>query len=203
VSDEQEGLREALKRTAVALKQSGLPFALGGGYAAWAHGGPEPEHDVDFIVAEADADRAAKALSESGLRVEQPPEDWLFKVFTDGAMADVIFRLHGKPVEAELLKRTSDYEVLSVQMPVLGATDLVASKIHALDEHYCDYSRLLPVVRALREQVDWAQLRRDVAHNDFGVAFLFLLDRLGIIELPAGEQPAQSPEEPRGPTDEE
>ena len=174
-------MREALKRTAVALKQSGLGFALGGGYASWARGGPEPEHDVDFLVAEADAERAAKALAESGLRVEQPPEDWLFKVFDDGAMVDVIFRMNGVPVDADVLERTDEYEVLSVQMPVLGATDLMTSKINALDEHYCDYSRLLPVARALREQVDWAQVRDAVAQNDFGVAFLFLLDRLGIV----------------------
>ncbi len=180
--EEQSGLREALKRTAVTLKQSGLPFALGGGYASWAHGGPEPEHDVDFIVAEDDAERAAKVLTEGGLRVEQPPEDWLFKVFTDGAMVDVIFRLNGVPVERALLERTDEYEVLSVQMPVLSSTDLLTSKINALDEHYCDYTRLLPVARALREQVDWNQLRGDVQDNDFGVAFVFLLERLGIID---------------------
>ena len=51
----RDGLREALKRVAVALKESGAPFALAGGYAAWARGGPEPEHDVDFAIAEADA----------------------------------------------------------------------------------------------------------------------------------------------------
>ena len=183
VSDEEQtALREALKRTAVTLKQSGLPFALGGGYASWAHGGPEPEHDVDFLVAEADAERAAKVLAEAGLRVEQPPEDWLFKVFTDGAMVDVIFRINGVAVEPPLLERAEDYEVLSVQMPVLSATDLVTSKINALDEHHCNFSTLIPVARALREQVDWSQLRKDVAQNDFGVAFLFLLERLGIIE---------------------
>lgn len=180
--DEQEGLREALKRTAVTLKQSGLPFALGGGYASWAHGGPEPEHDVDFVVAEADAERAAKALTDAGLRVEHPAEDWLFKVFTDGAMVDVIFRMNGIGVETPVLDRAEEIEVLSVQMPVLSATDLMTSKINALDEHYCDYSRLLPVARALREQVDWDELRKGTAGNAFGAAFVFLLERLGIIE---------------------
>jgi hypothetical protein len=50
----------------------------------------------------------------------------------------------------------------------------------ALDEHYCDFARLLPVARALREQVDWPRVRREVAANDFAVVFLVLLDRLGI-----------------------
>ncbi len=189
--EEQSALREALKRTAVTLKQSGLPFALGGGYASWAHGGPEPEHDVDFIVAEDDAERAAKVLDDAGLRVEHPPEDWLFKVFTDGAMVDVIFRLNGVPVERSLLERSDEYEVLSVQMPVLSATDLLTSKINALDEHYCDYTRLLPVARALREQVDWEWVRREVAENDFGVAFLFLLERMGIIDPSSRDAPSK------------
>ena len=49
-STELEGLREALKVVGVALKESGLAFALAGGYAAWVHGSPEPLHDVDFLV---------------------------------------------------------------------------------------------------------------------------------------------------------
>jgi hypothetical protein len=41
------------------------------------------------------------------------------------------------------------------------------------------------VARALREQVDWQQVRRDVAANDFAVVFLQLLGRLGIVDGPA------------------
>jgi hypothetical protein len=179
---EQDGLREALKRTAVALKQAKICFALGGGYAAWAHGGPEPAHDVDFVVAEADSDQAERALRDAGLTVEHPAEDWLFKVFSDGAMVDVLFRIAGVSVERPILERAGELEVLSVRMPVLAATDVLGAKLAALDEHSCDFSAELPVARALREQVDWQRLREDLAGNDFAVAFLFLLDRLGITE---------------------
>src|SRR5918998_5805164 len=89
---DQECMREALKRVAVVMKESGLPFALIGGYAVWARGGPEPDHDVDFLVAEQDAPAAAERLASADLQVVQPPEDWLFKVFTDDAMVDVIHR---------------------------------------------------------------------------------------------------------------
>jgi hypothetical protein len=51
----------------------------------------------------------------------------------------------------------------------------------ALDEHYCDFSRMLPVARALREQVDWTDVEKAVAGNDFAVVFLQLLDRLGVV----------------------
>ena len=40
------------------------------------------------------------------------------------------------------------------------------------------------MARALREQVDWKRVRREVADNDFAAVFIVLLDRLGIVEQP-------------------
>ena len=189
---DRDDVRDLLKRTAVALKQAGVPFALCGGYAAWARGAPEPEHDADFLVPEPEAERAAKALADAGLEVLDPAEDWLLKVVLgqggSGAFVDVLWRTCGVPVEADLIERADVLPVLSVQMPVLSATDIVVTKLMALDEHYCDFSRMLPVARALREQVDWDRVRREAAGNDFAVVFLVLLDRLGIVAAPAAGQ---------------
>jgi hypothetical protein len=179
---DRETVRDLLKRTAVALKQAGVPFALCGGYAAWVRGAPEPDHDADFLVPAADADRAAAALADAGLPVVEPAEDWLVKVVSDNAFIDVLWRTCGAPVENDLIERAEDMSVLSVHMPVLEATDIVVTKIMALDEHYCDFGRLLPVARAMREQVDWPDVRRRVADNHFATVFLVLLERLGIIE---------------------
>jgi hypothetical protein len=190
-TDETADLREALKTVAVALKRSGVPFALMGGYAAWARGGPEPNHDVDFLIAEEDAAEAAKFLAEEeGLNVVEPPEDWLFKVFTNGGMVDVIWRDSDRTAGRDLVERASEMQVLSVDMPVMPATDLMVSKLNALDEHYCDLTMPVAVARALREQIDWERVERDAAGNDFAAAVLFLLRRLGIIEgQAAGEAP--------------
>jgi hypothetical protein len=186
---EREEVRDLLKRTAVALKQADVPFALCGGYAAWARGAPEPVHDADFLVAAAEAERARKALADAGLDVVEPAEDWLVKVMGEKAFVDVLWRTCGHPVERELVDRSEVLPVLSVQMPVLTATDVVVTKLHALEEHYCDFGRLLPVARALREQVDWDVVRREVAGNAFAVAFLLLLERLGIVAGPSGGMP--------------
>jgi hypothetical protein len=181
---ERDEVRDLLKRTAVALKQADVPFALCGGYAAWMRGAPEPVHDADFLVAEADADRARKALAEAGMDVVEPAEDWLVKVMGEKAFIDVLWRTCGTAVESDLVDRAEVLPVLSVQMPVLLATDIVVTKLLALEEHYCDFSGLLPVVRAMREQVDWDRVRRDVADNDFAVVFLQLLGRLGVVTGP-------------------
>ena len=181
-AEEQENLREALKQVAVALKQIGVPFALVGGYAVWARGGPEPDHDVDFMVADEDASTAAEKLAEAGFQVVQPPEDWLFKVFTEDVMVDVIYRDSGTPAQRAVVQDADEIEVLSVLMPVLSGTELLVQKMNAMDEHSCDFGRLLPVARALREQVDWKRARSETDHNDFAAAFLFLIERLSIIE---------------------
>jgi hypothetical protein len=179
---ERDEIRDLLKRTAVALKQGDVPFALCGGYAAWVRGAPEPDHDADFLVPEAEADRAAKVLADAGLEVQDPPEDWLVKVVSGASFVDVLWRTCGHPVEGDLIERSEILPVLSVQMPVLTATDILVTKLEALDEHYCDFARLLPVARALREQVDWETVRHEVAGNDFAVVFLLLLGRLGVVD---------------------
>jgi len=186
---ERDEVRDLLKRTAVALKQADVPFALCGGYAAWVRGAPEPVHDADFLVAEADADRARKALADAGLDVVEPAEDWLIKVMGENAFVDVLWRTCGHAVESHLVERADVLPVLSVLMPVLEATDIVVTKLLALEEHYCDFGRLLPMARAMREQVDWDRARREVADNDFAAVFLLLLDRLGITPGPDGGMP--------------
>ena len=186
-SSEQDALHELMKKTAVALKQAQVPFALCGGYAAWAPGAPEPEHDADFLVPAHQAERAAKALTEADLRVVEPAEDWLFKVVEDeDTFVDVLWEVSGHPVDDGLVERASGLQVLGVEMPVLSATDVVVTKLLALDEHYCDFAKTLPVARSLREQVDWARVREVTGDNDFAVVFLILLDRLGIVSAHGG-----------------
>lgn len=187
----RRGLREALKLVAVALKEGDTPFALAGGYALWARGGPEPDHDVDFLIAEDDAARVADLLAERGLEVVQPPEDWLFKVYVEGAMVDLLFRTSGEPVTREHLAGADEIEVESVKMPVLDATTLMSDKLNAMEEHACDLGAVLPAARAVREQVDWTEVEARTADNDFAAATLFLLRRLGVVDLDsaAGQPP--------------
>jgi hypothetical protein len=178
---DQEALREGLKTVAVALKEAGIKFALIGGYAAWSHGAPESGHDVDFLVAPEDADVAVEVLNEHGLVVRHPPEDWLFKVEVDGVVTvDVIHRTTSAPASM-VLAGADVRSVLSVEMPVVSPTDVTCEKLMALDEHFCDLAAVLPILRALREQVDWAVVRQRVDGHPFAEAVLFLLERLDII----------------------
>jgi len=180
----QDALRDALKRAASALKAAGPDFALAGSYALWVHGAPEPVHDVDFVVTEVDADAAAETLADAGFVIERTPEDWLFKASRDdGAVVDVLHCVNGVTVSADLIRSADRYEVLAIAMPVLSATVVMCQKLKSLHEHHCNFAALLPATRAVREQVDWAVVRDATADNDFATAFLFLVERLGIVTV--------------------
>jgi Nucleotidyl transferase of unknown function (DUF2204) len=175
-----EVLRGALKSAASALKEHGPRFALAGSYALWVFGAPEPVHDVDFVVAEADTEEAAETLAKVGFTIERTPEDWLFKAHINDVLVDVLHRINGVPVDVECLDAAEEHDVLAIRIPVLSPTRVVIQKLRALGEHYCDFASLLPAVRAVRERVDWQQVRTETADNDYAVAFLVLADRLQI-----------------------
>lgn len=179
--DEQQ-LRDALKRAASALTAAQRPFALGGGYALWVHGAPEPSHDVDFVVAEDDAEHAATALGEAGFRIERPPESWLFKAYGDGddALVDVLHGVCGEAVTTDYFDAAAPRQVLGVWMPVMHPMPVMRAKLLSMDEHYCDFGALLPAARAVREKLDWQGLAHDTAGSPFAEAFLLLCRRLGI-----------------------
>jgi len=173
-------LREALRNAASALKAHGPRFALAGSYALWAYGAPEPDHDVDIVVAEADVPAAADTLAAAGFRVEHPPEDWLFKARTGDTVVDVLHRVNGVRVDPDSLSCAEDRVVLALLMPVLPPTTVFIHKLRSLTEHHCDFAKLLPAARAIREHLDWDRVDAETADNDFAVAFLVLADRLGL-----------------------
>src|ERR1044072_5015854 len=114
------GLVTTLKRVAATLKQAEIPFALGGSFAVYAHGGHSSDHDVDFVVRGQDKERALRELAAVGFEVEQPPEDWLVKVFEEGRMVDLIYRPVESPVTDATLADTIVRPVEAIALPAVS-----------------------------------------------------------------------------------
>jgi hypothetical protein len=174
-------LLDVLKTVAAALKADGVPFALAGGFAVYARGGRESLHDVDFVVPGDAVALARGAMERRGLKVVQPPEDWLIKVYVDDVCVDLIQRLSGLDVDDALLSRANELSVGAIHMPVLAATDIVVSKLHSLSEHHCDLEPVVATIRSLREQLDLDVITTSCAGQPFAEAALFLARRLGVL----------------------
>jgi hypothetical protein len=182
-------ITESMKRVAAALREADIHFALGGSFAIWARGGPETVHDLDLVVRPDDAEAALAALEAAGLEGERPPEGWLFKAWDGDVLVDVIWVLSGIEDVEEVLSRARPLRVQSVLIDVLALEDLLVSKVLALDAHNLDLSPLLRIARAVREQVDWPEVRRRTAHYPYAAAVFALLEALDVI----APEPASGP----------
>ncbi len=177
-----DAILETLKCAGAGLKEAGVRFALAGGCAGYARGAAPSLHDVDFALVEEDVPLALKTLDGLGFRTAKPPEDWLVKAYDEeGVLVDMIFSIAERPVTEELIARAQPITTAAISLPVLEATDLVVSWILPLSEHTCDYGSLLPMVRAMREQVDWDRVAAIVAPSPYASTFVTLLERLRII----------------------
>jgi hypothetical protein len=174
-------IEASLKKAVAALREAGVPFLLAGSLAVWARGGPETRHDLDFVIKPEDADRAVGVLGDAGMRTEKPPEEWLHKAWDGDVLIDLIFAPRGLEVTDEVIERGELLHVVGITIPVMAIEDVLATKLMALDEHELDYTAVLRIARAVREQVDWPSLRRRTQGSPFAAAFFVLCEELGIL----------------------
>lgn len=179
-----EEMIDAMKDAVAVLQSHDIPFVLGGGLAAWARGGPRSEHDVDLLIREQDAEEALAACEDAGMRVACPPEGWLVKAWhPNGTLVDLIYSPAGGPITDDTLERAPEIEVMALRLRVSSLEDLMTTKLLALNEQEPAFGSVLELARALREQIDWDDVRRRTCSSPFARAFFTLVEGLGVVEL--------------------
>ena len=179
-------LAGTLKKSVAALRDANIPFLLGGSLASWARGGPETRHDLDLMLKEEDVPRALEALKGVGMRPETPPEDWLVKAWDGDILVDLIHHPKGMDITDEVIERGENLSVLSMDVRVMALEDVIVTKLRALSEHHLRYETLLAISRALREKIDWADVRARTLDYPFARAFFVMLEGLGIVDEYSG-----------------
>jgi putative nucleotidyltransferase-like protein len=177
-------LIEAMKAAAGLLNDAEIEFVLGGGLSAWARGGPRSEHDVDFLIKPEDAERALEVFDAAGWKTERPPEGWLYKTWHEnGALVDLIFDPASGPITQAIIDRAHEDEVMALRAKVATLEDVLVSKLLAIKEQELNFSSVLEWSRALREQIDWREVRERTQDSPFAKAFFVLIEELGIVSL--------------------
>ena len=59
--------------------------------------------------------------------------------------------------------------------------DVMVTKLLAVNEQEPEYGSVLEVARALREQIDWDDVRERTKESPFAKAFFTLLEELGVL----------------------
>jgi hypothetical protein len=177
-----ESLIATLKGVSAALRDAGIPFAVAGGFAFYPRGGPADDKDIDLLLCPQDVDRAVDALAAAGFRPEDPPEEWLTKVWDGDNLVDLIFSPTGLELTRDVLGRAEELQIGAVTMPVMPLEDVLVTQLMSMDEHTIDnFGGLLHATRLVREQVDWDDVRTRTESSPFARAFFVLLEGLDIV----------------------
>jgi len=115
------------------------------------------------------------------MKPEDPPEEWLVKAGGGTTLIDLIHHPKGVPVDDELIGRGEGMSVLGMEMRVMALEDVLVTKLMALSEHSLRYESLLAISRALREKVDWEDVRARTSESPFARAFFVMLEGLGVL----------------------
>jgi hypothetical protein len=114
------------------------------------------------------------------MRPEKPPEEWLWKAWDGDVLIDVIFQPRGLEVTDEVIARGELLHVLGITIPVMSIEDVLATKLLAMHEHELDFTGLVRIARAVREQIDWPYLRQRTQASPYATAFFALCEELGV-----------------------
>jgi hypothetical protein len=184
-------IEATLKKAVAALREAEVPFLLAGSLAVWARGGPETRHDLDFVVKKEEVERAVEVLADAGMRPEKPPEEWLWKAWDGEVLIDLIFAPRGLEVTDEVIARGEQLHVLGITIPVMSIEDVLATKLLALHEHELDFTGLVRIARAVREQIDWRYLRERTSGSPYAAGFFVICEELGIVPEAHGSYGAE------------
>lgn len=179
-------IERAFKAAARVLDEARVPYMLGGSLAAWVRGGPESCNDLDLMIRPEDAGRALAALEGGGMRTERPVEGWLIKAWSEEVMIDLIFSPMGVPIDDGAFERAEQTSAWGVEVPAMDLDDVLVSKLLAMGEHALDFEAPLQMARALREQIDWTQVRARTQGSPYARAFISLLEELDVLPRAAG-----------------
>jgi predicted nucleotidyltransferase len=175
-------IKATLKKAAGALRQADIPFMLGGGLAVWARGGPDTDHDLDLMLRPHDAERALDVLAKEAMEIERPAEHWLYKAYDGDVLIDLIFEPSGLVIDDDIFARADELDVYAVRMLVMPIEDVLVTKLLAMGEHQLDYEAVVELARALRERIDWDNVRERTADSPYARAFFALVEELGVVE---------------------
>src|ERR671938_1445823 len=134
------------------------------------------DDEQPFSELEQTLKKASAALRDAGI-----------EFLLGGSLVDLIFFPKGIEVDDAVMARGEVMAVLGMEIRVMAIEDVLVTKLMALTEHSLRYESLLPIARAVREQVDWADVRARTAESPFARAFFVMLEGLGIVSPQADE----------------
>jgi hypothetical protein len=153
------------RRGIEAIRNSGVRFMLGGGFAMarytkrWRN-----TKDIDFYVMPEDRDMAAEALRQAGFEdyFYRLPYDrgWIYRSYMDGVIVDVIWAMANRRafVDNIWFERATGAVIRGETFSVLPLEELAWAKMYVLQHDHSDWPDVLNLLYTRAEEMDWEHL---------------------------------------------
>jgi hypothetical protein len=152
-----------------AVRKTGLPFMLGGGFALAAYTGRwRNTKDIDFYVLPSDRQKFIDAITRAGFSdyYDQVPYDrgWIYRGFKDGTIVDLIWSMANRRAEAEesWFEHGKEILVRGESLKVIAPEELLWCKMYVMQRDHSDWPDVLNLLYATATELDWQRVLEHV-----------------------------------------
>ena len=151
------------------LEQARIPFAIAGAFALHHHTGIwRNTKDLDIFLEPKVTPEALEKLKERGFRTEIQDPVWLAKAWCGEYFVDLITALGNAAllVDRSWIERAEPYQLFGIPCRVLGAEEIIATKIFVSRRERFDLADVAHLIRALGERLDWKRLSQLMSRHE-------------------------------------
>jgi predicted nucleotidyltransferase len=145
----------------VLLQENKVPFAVSGAFALKHHTGIcRDTKDLDLFLCAKDASRALLCLQQHGFKTVISDPVWLAKAQRDSYFVDLITGMSNGviTVDPSWISRAHPAEIAGVQTRVLGAEELLASKLFVTRRERFDGADIAHIIYGTRGKLNWKRI---------------------------------------------
>jgi Nucleotidyl transferase of unknown function (DUF2204) len=165
IPEEQQSLfREVL----ALLEKKRVPFAVAGAFALRQHTGISRDtKDLDLFLTSSNAAKALKVLEREGFECEVCDPVWLFKAHRHEFFVDLITGMSNATivVDNSWIERAKPGVIYDVTTRVLGAEELIASKLFVTRRERFDGADIAHVIYGSQGKLEWQRVLQLAGEN--------------------------------------
>jgi hypothetical protein len=143
------------------MNRSGVPYAVAGAFAMQHHTGIwRCTKDLDLFLIAQDVPKALEAFEIDGFKGEVCDPVWLAKAHRDGFFVDLITGMSNAliVVDQSWIDRSVPCVVMGVETKVLGAEEILASKLFVMRRERFDGADIAHIIYGTHGKLDWERI---------------------------------------------
>ena len=165
------------RETLELLNHCRVPYVVSGAFALQVHTGIwRCTKDLDLFLAPEDMRAAMDCLKQSGFQCESTDPVWLHKVRRNGFFVDLITGMSNAviTVDRSWIERANPAIIFGVRARVLGAEELLASKLFVVRRERFDGADIAHIIYRTKGKIDWERIL-ELADGHWEVVLIVLM----------------------------